>query len=268
MPFSTTHQHHRITSNAPLHTRPRNILLTALATLTVVGALGCGSAGSDEVVASVTGVGTITKGSLDHWTHVEFILLHEYIPKRPVPKGVIPDPPSYTNCITLLRHTAQQENQPTPSPSTLKNKCAQTEHEMRANTLTKLITWDWTIGRAHALGIHLNNTQLHQQLTAVLNAHTLYGTNLNQYLKYTTQTMTDILYRSRIQYYEEALNNKRKQALATMPNTLTETQKQIAYLNLTHQYTATHGWVTKTSCHKNYLVPACKQYTGPEPPPN
>ncbi len=245
---------------------PTQTQLATLSALLAISLLSCGNSDGSDIVAEVTGVGTISKSALDHWTRVELILQNEYVPKRPVPKGAIPDPPTYHNCITYLQKTARQANTPPPPPHTLKTTCENRQKEQRANTLNKLISWDWTIGRAHALHIYPTNIQIRQQLALVLKAHTLYGSNLPQYLKYTGQTMADIILRSRIQYYEEHLTTQRNHTLTTMPHQLTEAQKQTTYLN-THPNLTTKYWTTKTNCHFQYIVSACKQYKGPEPPP-
>lgn len=252
-----------------MHTQPKELLATALAALAITAVVGCASNHQqNEVVAQVQGFSPITKATLEHWTRVEFHLLYEYVPRRPTPKGAIPDPPSYTDCIAYLQHTTPATK--TSTTSQLKAKCQHRYQELRASTLNKLIAWDWRIGKAHALGIHPTTTDIHHQLASVLKAKTLYGTNLTQYLKYSEQTMPDILYRTEIQYYENALTNNITHFLTTLPKTLTAKQKQAAYTTYlnTHPNLTTKHWITKTTCHKQYIVSACKQYTGTETPPD
>lgn len=247
-----------------MDTRPKQLLLSTLGALAIAGTLGCASNGRhNEIVAQVQGVGPITTAAVEHWTRVEFHLLYEYVPRRLTPKGAIPDPPSYTDCISYLQHAAHDTK---TSTTILKTNCQHRYQELQADTLNKLISWDWRIGKAHALGIHATNADIHHQLDRVLKAGTLYGSNLPQYLKYSEQTMPDILLRSQIQFYEDALTNTRTRFVATLPKGLTERQKQTTYIN-THKYLATKYWIAKTTCHKHHIVSACKQYAGPETPP-
>jgi hypothetical protein len=241
------------------------MVMSALGALTVAIAAGCGGGKKGEVVARVAGVGSITKADLDHWTQVEFVLLHEYVPAHPAPAGVVPDPPSYGHCASYLRRSAPGNSK--QSTSALKTACKHKEQELRASTLNKLISWDWTIGRAHALGLRASDAQVRQQLARVIKTKSLYGPNFDRYLKLSGQTMADILFRSRVQLFEVEMAAKAERAMAALPKTLNEKQRQLAFLNLAHRYLATKSWVAKTSCRKGYVVSACKQYTGSERPP-
>jgi hypothetical protein len=246
--------------------RPKRILSIVMAALATGCLISCGSTGDPaETVATVAGVGSISRAAVNHWTHVEFILLHESIPTRPAPAGVVPDPPSYARCISHLRQTVRED---TAQPSSaLAAKCKQSEHGLTALTLNKLIAWNWTIGRAHTLGLHASDAEVRKQLDAVIKRRVFYGPDIDRYLKLTGQTMADLLLRSKVQLLEGEIAERAKHTLAALPKGLTEQQRQSAYLRLANQLLSTKSWVAKTSCHKGYVVSACLQYRGPEPPP-
>src|SRR5690242_12272776 len=111
----------------------RHSLLIGFAAVAFGGLSACGGSTGSEVIARVDGVGTITKASLDHWTRVETILVHELIPSRPAPNGLTPDPPDYTACIAYQRTALRQAGEKATALTSvaLKSKCSQKERELR-----------------------------------------------------------------------------------------------------------------------------------------
>lgn len=221
------------------------------------------------IVAQVGGVGTISKAALDHWTRVEIILVHELAPRHPAPRGLIPDPPRYAACIAYLRHVLQQagETAKTLTLGALKSNCRHREQYLRANTLNKLISWDWTIGRGLALGMRVTDAQARRRISDVVQGSNLYGPHFAKYLRLTGQTMADILFRSRVQLYETKISERAAELMDTLPKGLTESQRQKALAMLANHFLATDSWVAKTSCRSGFIVSACRQYRGPEQAP-
>src|ERR1700686_1763919 len=98
---------------------------------------GCATS-ANETVAHVAGLGSISKGTLEHWVQVEAVELHELLPTKPIPKGVIPGPPRYSACIHYLQYTPRAQTTPRLGTTQLKSACAQQYHELKELTLDKL----------------------------------------------------------------------------------------------------------------------------------
>ena len=73
------------------------LLCCALLVTSLIAA--CGDSGPAANVVAQVDRYTITRPELEHWTDVEAVLAYETEPKRVVPAGVVPDPPSYDKCI-------------------------------------------------------------------------------------------------------------------------------------------------------------------------
>jgi hypothetical protein len=259
----------------------RKSLAWVLGAIAILGLTACGGAGgSGPVVARVAGVGAITKSALDHWTRVEAVVTHELVPVRPVPPGVVPDPPRYSACIAYLRSTPQQASaspaataQQAPAStarvpsSVLASRCRTRERELRAVTLNKLIAWDWTIGRAAASGTRVTDAEARRRLAEVIATHSVYGANFSHYLHATGQTMADMVFRSRVQLLEVKASSEAMSALTRLPRSLTAQERQAALRRLLARLSATPQWVARTSCRAGYVVSACRQYAGREQPP-
>jgi hypothetical protein len=240
-----------------------NRLLTTLAFVALVASnlTACGDGSSDETVASIAGVDSISKATLDHWIPVEAVVIYEEDPKTPVPRGVIPDPPRYSACIAYLRSTRQKliESGPRPTTAQLKRRCVQRQNELRVLTLNTLIGWDWTIGTGIALGMKVSDAQARQRLADVNGRSFPRPGEFAKYLRLTRQTAADMLFRSRVQEFEAKLTQAQRAMEAQLPRSLSVKQRQDAVVGL---LAMRNRWVAKTTCSRGYVVSACKEYRG------
>jgi hypothetical protein len=230
-----------------------------------LGLAGCGTNNTDGVVvARVSGVGTITRGSVAHWANVEAVLVHELIPTRPAPVGLIPDPPNYSACIAYLSRTlSQSAGHKPPTTGALRHDCQARATSLQATTLSKLISWDWTIGRGEALGIRVSDAQVQTRLDTVSKEpNSPYGPSLTRYLALTGQTKADMLVRSRVQLYEVEIAERAMAMERTLPTTLNEHQRQAAIEALANRIDADKLWTGRTSCATGFVVPGCREYAG------
>jgi foldase protein PrsA len=248
----------------------RNRCISALIAIAVavVGVTACGGGNSDEVVARVAGVGSINKATLDHWIPVEAVLLYQQEPTSPVPKGVIPDPPDYTACIAYLGSLPQKigENGPKPTVVQLKGRCVQRSRELKVITLNTLIGWDWTIGAGLALGMKVSDAEVRKRLEEVNKRIFPTKAQFANYLKITRQTVTDMLFRSRVQLFEAKLIQERAALEKRLPSGLPAQQRQAAIAKFMKSISPGKEWAAKTSCREGYVVSACKEYKGSLPP--
>lgn len=226
---------------------------------------GCATS-ANETVAHVAGLGSISKGTLEHWVQVEAVELHELLPTKPIPKGVIPDPPRYSACIHYLQYTRRAQTTPRLGTTQLKSACAQQYHELKELTLDKLIGWKWTIGNGAAVGIKVSETEARANLRSLKQVVYPRPIEFATYLKRTRQTVADMLYRSKIQLLESNFRGKLIKAQANLPSKLTPEQKIKALENFAARWPTRQQWAAKTSCISGYITSYCKQYHGPLKP--
>jgi hypothetical protein len=238
--------------------------------LAVVALAACGGGDSGAIVAQVGSVGSISKATLDHWIHVEAVVLYQQRPPSAVPKGVVPDPPDYKACIAYLESIPQKlvERGPTPTALQLESKCRQRYQELREITLNTLILWDWSIAAGEALGMKASDAEARQQLVEERKRFSRKGeAGFANYLKWTGQTIADMLLRSRVEVFEGKLVAKQDALQKLLPKSLPAAQLQQSELAKFIAYQPPgKRWVAITSCRKGYIVSACKQYRGPQPP--
>jgi hypothetical protein len=241
-----------------------------IASLSIIAALGslvaCGGESSSVIVARVAGVGSISKAMVDHWIPVEAVVLYQENPLRPVPTGVIPDPPNFSSCIAYLAKRAQEANESGPkSTAELKGRCTHRYRDLKELTLNTLIGWDWTIAAGKTLGMKASDAEVKRRYTEVNKRSWPKAGEYARYLKLTGQTDADMMLRYRVQVYESKLLQKLEAIQKSLPATATAQQRQRAGAALS-KYMSGPQWVPITSCIKGYVVSACKEYRGPEPP--
>jgi hypothetical protein len=247
----------------------RCIPALAATAVAVVGPTACGGGGSGEVVAQVRGVGAISKATFDHWLPVEAVLLYQQYPTTAVPKGVIPDPPDYTSCITYLHlHPSQKvvEHGPKPSPAQLKRKCDRRLQELKEITLNSLIVSYWTIGAGRSLGMKANEAEARARLKEVNARSFPSGADFTRYLRLTGQTLADMVFQSKVQLFQVKMTAQLYAAVKRLPKGLTTHQRRDALAKVTNGFPPNEEWATRTTCRDGYVVSACKQYKGSQPP--
>ncbi len=220
----------------------------------VVGVTACGG-GSSEIVAQV-GTSSISRATLDHWIPIEAIVSYELFPRKPVPRGLVPDPPNYTACIAYLESTPQKlvERGPKPTTAQLKSQCQQKYEGLRRQVLNFLITAEWMIGEGAERGVKVTDEEVRQQFEGVKKTFFPKEAEFEKFIAITGETVPDQLFRSKVQLLEHKLFAKKG---------LTAKQQQ-AYLKFVNE--STKKWIARTSCRAGYVVPDCKEYKGPLTP--
>jgi hypothetical protein len=249
----------------------RVTLLGAIA-VAILSVSACGSGGgkgTDEVVAQISGVASISKSVLDHWIPVEGTVLYNESPTKPIPKGVIPDPPEYSACIAYSRTHAAQPTESIPPNQTvaqLKSKCANRYQELKVLALNTLIGWYWTIGAGQELGMQVSEAEAKARLKEVTPNGFPSEAAFKKFLRLTGQTVSDMVFRSKVQVFENKLLAKVKEAESEVPTSLGTQERQAALTRLANALPPNSKWAAKTTCSGGLVVSACKQYKGPEAP--
>jgi foldase protein PrsA len=241
---------------------PSFIALCAIAVVAMV--LSACGAGSGEVVARIDGVGAISKGTLEHWMPIEAVLFYELTPRKRPPKWVVPDPPDYKACIAHLKVVHLQETpplligkKPQPTPAQVKRECQDKQRELRADALNFLIDSQWKIGEGEELGLTLTDAEVKQRLQYIKRITYPKEAQFKKYLATTGQTVSDMLFRAKVQLVEVKLQQwlvslgKSGQGQRTAAKWAVEFPRK---------------WVKRTTCQAGYVAPDCREYKGPLPP--
>ncbi len=225
----------------------------------LLGLAGCGGSTNSlgSGVAVRIGNRTISEATVAHWTPIEAILANEVFPNKPAPKGLVPDPPNYTQCIAYQKAKAAREysTKPKPTPTQLKQQCKADEQDTRRHILDILILYNWLLGEAEQKNLTVTDQEALESLKA--HEHTQFSNSeaFHQYLSYTGLTMNDELLR----FKNNLLATKILKNVIERPNQ-TPQQHHEAYINFFKK------WINQTNCAPKYIVPDCKQYKGPLPP--
>lgn len=226
----------------------------------VMSLSACGGGTSNEAVVQVGGR-SISKATLDHWIPIEAILIYELRPRRPVPKGVVPDPPNYTACIAYLKSTPQRlvEHGPKPTMAQLKSQCQQRYQMLRQTALSFLITTEWVIDEGAEKGFKVKDDEITQQVEQSKKIEFSTNAEFERHLALTGETVADQLFRSKVKVLTAKVIQK-----VMHKKGLTVQQQQQALAKFVKAFSK--KWAARTSCHAGYVVPDCRQYKGPLTP--
>jgi hypothetical protein len=226
----------------------------------IFGLSACGDAPRQTIVARV-GSDAITVSNLERWTRIESVLAYSVEPQRPVPIGVVPDPPGYAQCIGYLRRiTKPAPGQPKPATKQLKRLCAEKHERLRRHILDILLIHDWLKGEATERGVTLTNAEIETTLHRVAPT----PATLSKLLSITGERLADErliierdLFDSKLQRLMEA---QLKHEGLKGDGLTGGHQWQQALIKTATEFT--NKWAAKTSCHTGYVVSECREYKG------
>jgi hypothetical protein len=123
-------------------------------------------AATHQVIVKV-GHRTITRGYLEQWTPLEVLFASRYKDSSTVPMGLVPDPPSYRNCIAYLAATSSSTQEAgKPSQTQLRGRCEH-EHETQVLfTLSHLIKYSWVYEEAAKMGVKAGPADVRRLIAA------------------------------------------------------------------------------------------------------
>jgi foldase protein PrsA len=217
----------------------------------VVSSCG-GDGGLPAGVAVRVGNYTVSKVAVAHWTPIEAIVSQELIPRGPVPKGMVPDPPDYSNCILYQRKLAERAPgaKHMPSLAQLKHECRKRYEAERAHILNFLIAYGWLREEAALHGLKVSDVEVRRRYKEHTRAE-FSDAAFHQYLARTGLTEADELLRVKNSLLatlvlEKVFNN--------------QSNPKQAYPEFLLR------WVAQTHCAPNYITPNCREYKGPLSP--
>jgi hypothetical protein len=116
------------------------------------------------VVARVGG-NAVAEQTLEHWIGVQAVVQYQPRPTRPVPRGVVPRPPGYRDCITYSAAIAKAgHTRPAPDTAQLKAQCEQRYEALRQQMLGRLIIRFWVKEEAAKAGVAVTTREIDRAL--------------------------------------------------------------------------------------------------------
>jgi foldase protein PrsA len=169
----------------------------------------CGSS-SDSIpgnaIAVVNGQ-PITKADFEHWQQVT-----AKGATQGNPSAVVPDPPSYTNCIAQLRKQSKPaKGQPKPTDASLLAQCKAQEQQIQQQTVSTLIQSAWVEGEAKKQGVSVTNAAVQQQLAQTKKQSFPTAAAYSKFLKTSGMSQADVLDRVRVQLLAQRITQKIQQ---------------------------------------------------------
>jgi hypothetical protein len=222
-------------------------------------ATGCGGSASDQTVAKVGG-SVVTRAMFDHWLHVAAVRNYQLHPVTPVPRGVVPDPPRYTQCDAYLRTLAPRNYHALPSirPGTsFRAQCKELYDQLRVQTMSGLITAYWLIGEGRARGFVASKSAIRQYYETSWKGGYATKAEFQKSLANSGETIADQMFRAEVKVYSGLIEKQYvRKGVRRLSNP--------ALARFLNEFPL--RWAARTSCRRGYVVPDCKQARGKVPP--
>jgi hypothetical protein len=238
------------------------VLAVAVSSFVAVGLTACGGGGgsasgaSGDVVANV-GQTAITKAAVSHWmATLAGGDYYELSGRRPVPTGLVSDPPDYPDCVARLEAAAASS----PTKGTkltggqLLAKCQQLYAALKQQAAAFLVRAQLTIGMAREAGVTVTDGEVQQFFKRVSAERFPSEAKFREDIAKRRASVVDELLILKLDLLAQKLQQK----------TGGEKQTLVKFAE------AERRWNARTSCSTGYVVQHCKQYTGGSsstPPP-
>jgi foldase protein PrsA len=178
--------------------------------ITAVTLSACGGGIPGNAVVSVNG-NAITNATFNHWMAVAANSSSASAAAgKPVPKAVVPDPPTYKACIAHLEATAPKpaKGQPKPTAATLKTQCEQQYTALKQQVLGYLISADWVIGEASDQGVKVTDKEVKKQFSQIKSQQFPKEADFQKFLTSTGYTVSDVLLRVKLDLLSQKIQKK------------------------------------------------------------
>jgi foldase protein PrsA len=174
--------------------------------MTLVACGGGDNSVPGNAIAVVDGQ-PITKASFNRWLEIT-----AKGASAGNPRAVVPDPPSYTNCIAQLRKQSKPaKGQPKPTDTTLRAQCKAQEEQIKQQTVATLIQSAWVEGEAKKQGVSVTDAAVQQQLQQTKKQSFPTAKAYDKFLKQSGMTQAEVLDRVRVQLLAQRITQKVQQ---------------------------------------------------------
>ncbi len=215
------------------------------------------SAPGDVVVR--VGPNSISGATVNHWIAVEAILTHEYDGSRPVPQGLVPDPPRYRECIAYLAaQSSRQRGIQAPMAAQLKRRCEQQRTGLRQQAVSLLILHYWVSEEAARHGISAPSHEVRQATMRTYRTESRRGLLAAAGVRLSDERLVveDHLLRDRLQQRLPIFDVLRRTVGPEPKQTVV--QVELAVQKLTDEMA--RRWTPRTHCRSGYVVSECSEY--------
>jgi foldase protein PrsA len=189
--------------------------------LTGVTLTACGGGIPGNAVVSVNGT-PITTETFHHWMTVaaSSSAASAAASGQSAPKAVVPDPPTYKNCIAHLEATAPKpaKGQPKPTAATLKTQCEQQYTALKQQVLAYLISANWVIKEAEERGIKVSDAEVKKQFNQIKAQQFPKEADFQKFLTSTGYTVSDLLLRVKLNSLSSKIQQKVSKEAGKKPN--------------------------------------------------
>jgi parvulin-like peptidyl-prolyl isomerase len=173
----------------------------------LLGLAACGGIPGNAVVQ--VGGTPISKDAFKHWVGIAATASSASAGSAAT-KPVLPEPPDYKACIAHLQATtpAPAKGQPAPTTAQLKSQCEQQYKQLQQQVLGFLISSDWVLGEAAALGVKVSDAEVHKQFAKIKAGQFPRAAEYEKFLAHTGQTTSDLLLRVKLNLLSSKIQEK------------------------------------------------------------
>lgn len=170
------------------------------------GLAACGGGIPSDAVVQVNGQ-PISKSTFNHWLGVA---ASASAAATPGSKPVVPDPPSYSNCVAHLKAIEPKpaKGQKPKTEAQLKTQCEQQYKALQQTTLGFLISADWVIGQAEEQGVKLSDKEVAKKFNQLKKQQFPKEAEFKKFLATTGQSVSDLLLRVKLSMLTTKIQEK------------------------------------------------------------
>lgn len=188
--------------------------------LTGVTLTACGGGIPSDAVVNVNGT-PVSTATFNHWMMVAANASSaSSTTGATTAKTVVPDPPTYKNCIAHLEATAPKpaKGQSKPTAAALKGQCEQQYTSLKQTTLGFLISANWLLGEAKEQGVKISDAEVTKAFNKIKGEQFPNEADFKKFLSTTGYTVSDLLLRVKLDELSTKIQQKVTKSAGKKPN--------------------------------------------------
>ena len=129
-------------------------------------------------------------------------------PRRGPRPSRCPEPPNYKACIAHLKKTREKKKNQSLTDRQLKNQCETQYKSLQQEVLGFLISSEWVIGEAKALGVKITDAEVKKQFEKIKSQQFPKAAEFEKFLASSGQTVSDLLLRVKLNLLSSKIQQK------------------------------------------------------------